>query len=327
MSLKDYLHVFSRIIFPVALNDKRLSRPSASNLGVPIYHRRRRDWHDDQKLIVELAEVIKGNSNLYDINSEASQSFLKKTSEMQTVGFQENADAMLLAIWIRESLVKLSNKHGNYDLRVHKIEMPNDFDALLSQRDNHMTKAGFNRPTLSLSTLFPDRKLRGFALERIQVLHRGDIVEYLSSLISREKDSLLGYSATIMDLIHICQHKLKTRNIPSISRFCTDECDIWVPSLKLGIDVRNAWNQESEENLINLLHTTINKLKAEYLAIVCPDDLSDLAFHALREIERNSAVSNLSIIRAGDFGKYLDRIIEIRLPDLKRFKKAGEIPL
>lgn len=289
------------------------NKPSASKLGVPIFHRRRRDWTDDQKLIEEFIHSVKNNPDLYNQDSKPFQDFITQSALISANGYQDNADAMLLATWIRENLVKLSNSHGNYDLRVHSIELPDDLASMLANRETKLTRSGLARSTLSLSTLFPDPKLRGFALERIQVLHRGDIVEYLNSLVSREKESLLGYSATIMDLIHICEHKLKLRGIPTVCKFSTDECDIWIPSLKLGVEVRNSWDDESKESLINLLTASNQKFKPKYLSIVCPDDLSDLAFHALREIERNNIVKNLSIIRAGDFGQYLDRIMDAQV--------------
>ena len=289
---------------------------SSSNLGVPVYHRRRRDWHDDEKLIVELSNLISKQPNLYNKSSKAVLNFEKKVNQITQLGFRENADAMLLATWIRECLVKLSNKFGNYDLRVHAIEIPEDIDELLNKKESLLTRSGFTRHNLSLSTLFPDPKVRGFALERIQVLHRGNIVEYLASLVSKEKDSLLGYSATIRDLIHICLHKLEARSTPAKCSFSTDECDIWVPSLKLGIEVRNSWDDQSMESLLNVLNNTNRRSGARFLSVVCPDDLSDLAFHSLRDVERKGTVQNLTIIRIGDFGKYLDRIIESKSPKL-----------
>ena len=299
-------------------NTRSTSKPSATKIGVPIFHRRRRDWTDDQKLIEEIILSIKTNNTLYEAQSKHCKIFIEQAREIVSNGYQNNADVMLFATWIRENLVKLSNKHGNYDLRVHAIELPQDLKSLLANREKTLTRSGLNRSNVSLSTLFPDAKLRGFALERIQVLHRGDIIEYLNSLVSRERDSLLGYSATIMDLIHICEHKLKLREVEILTNFSTDECDIWVPNLKLGIEIRNSWNEDSQAELINILNTTNSRLHARFLAVVCPDDLSDLAFHALREMERNQLIDNLSIIRAGDFGKYLDKIIESQLPALSK---------
>ena len=76
--------------------------------------------------------------------------------------------------------------------------------------------------------------------------------------------------------------------------------------------------QSAIEGESNILNTTNSRLHARFLAVVCPDDLSDLAFHALREMERNQLIDNLSIIRSGDFGKYLDKIIESQLPALSK---------
>jgi len=283
---------------------------SASKLGVPIFHRRRRDWTDDQKLIEQFSSIINSHPSLYDPSADSTINFLKHLNGIAGSGYRDNADALLIANWMRESLLALSRKNGNYDLRIHAIQLPSNLQEILHQQENNLTRNGFSRITPSLSTLFPDPKIRGFALERIQVLHRGDIVEYLNSLVSREKESLMGYSATIMDLIHICEHKLKLRKIPIVCRFETNECDIWVPSLKLGVEIRNYWDDNSRDSLISVLNTTNNNLKADFLTVVCPDDLSDLAFHSLREIERNESVNNLSVIRIGDFGKFLDKIIE-----------------
>lgn len=292
---------------------------SASKLGVPIFHRRRRDWTDDQKLIEQINSIINDHPTLYDQNADTTINFLDYLQGIAESGYRNNADAMLLANWLRECMLALSRKYGNYDLRVHAIQLPASLQEILYQQENNLTRNGFSHMTPSLSTLFPDPKLRGFALERIQVLHRGDIVEYLSSLVSKEKESLMGYSATIMDLIHICEHKLKLRQVPTVCRFESNECDIWVPSLKLGIEVRNYWDDNTRESLISVLKTSNNILKADFLVVVCPDDLSDLAFHSLREIERNKSVDNLRVIRIGDFGKFLDKLIENKkaVPTLK----------
>ena len=45
--------------------------------------------------------------------------------------------------------------------------------------------------------------------------------------------------------------------------------------------------------------------------MVTPDDLSDESFLQLREIEKRGVFENLSVIRIGDFGSYLDQIVEI----------------
>ena len=42
-----------------------------------------------------------------------------------------------------------------------------------------------------------------------------------------------------------------------------------------------------------------------------PDDLSDELFLHLRDIEKREVFDNLSVIRIGDFGNYLDQVIEI----------------
>ena len=72
-----------------------------------------------------------------------------------------------------------------------------------------------------------------------------------------------------MDLIHICEHKLKLREVEILTNFSTDECDIWVPNLKLGIEIRNSWNEDSQAELINILNTTNSRLHARFLAVVC----------------------------------------------------------
>ena len=288
------------------------NRPRASKLGMPIYHRRRRDWKDDRSLILEVLEALQGNNKLYDISNPGVKNFLTKVEAIKKIGFETNADALLLGIYLRESLLKLSKKQGNYDLRVHTLDFPDDLSRALLQTEKKLTKSGLKpMPSVSLDTLFPDPKIRGFALERMHILHRGDLITYLNSLVSKERDSLLGYSATIKDLIHICEHKIEQRKLVTQNRFTADEVDIWVPGLSLGIEVRDCWESKHEEDLFHLLKTMISRKKAKFLAIVCPDDLSDLTFHALREIERQGKVDGLSIIRVGDFGKYLDQVIQL----------------
>ena len=279
---------------------------------MPIYHRRRRDWKDDRSLILEVQLAVQANANLYDLSSSGVKNFLTKVDAIKEIGFETNADALLLGIYLRESLLKLSKKQGNYDLRVHALDFPDDLSHALLQTEKKLTKSGLKpMPSVSLDTLFPDPKIRGFALERMHILHHGDLITYLNSLVSKERDSLLGYSATIKDLIHICEHKIEQRKLQMQNRFTADEVDIWVPGLSLGIEVRDCWESKHEEDLFHLLTTMIARKKAKFLAIVCPDDLSDLTFHALREIERQGKIEGLSIIRVGDFGKYLDQVIQL----------------
>ena len=44
------------------------------------------------------------------------------------------------------------------------------------------------------------------------------------------------------------------------------------------------------------------------MVVVVPDDLSDELFDLIRAVEKREVINNLSIIRIGDFGKYLDEI-------------------
>ena len=112
-------------------------------------------------------------------------------------------------MWIREELSKLFHKKNGYNLKVHAINIPTDLPKVLHKRDLMFTKSGIKYVRdISLESIFPDPKIRGFALERIQLLHRGDVISYINSLVAKEKDSLITYSATIMDLIHICQRKV-----------------------------------------------------------------------------------------------------------------------
>jgi hypothetical protein len=82
-----------------------------------------------------------------------------------------------------------------------------------------------------------------------------------------------------------------------------------VPSLSLGVEVRDSWNANEEIEIIRVLSDTNFRLRAMNLCLVSPDDLSDNAFLKLREIEKRGVIENLSVIRIGDFGNYLDQLI------------------
>ena len=144
----------------------------------------------------------------------------------------------------------------------------------------------------------------------MQVLHHGDLIAYLASLVSKE-ESLSTHSASIMDLIHICEHKLSMLQIDVRKRYLVGETDLWVPVLSLGIEIRNCWEKEDETSLIRTLSDTNFRLQARHLVVVVPDDFSDEPFELLREIEKRNVIENLSIIRVGDFGNYLEKIKEI----------------
>ena len=144
----------------------------------------------------------------------------------------------------------------------------------------------------------------------MRLLHKGNLISYLNYLVANERTSLNGDSAKIFDLIQICQEKLKRRNLKVVSNFTANEVDLWVPGLGLGIEVRDEIYQGNNENedLITILENTNVSKKTKFLAVVCPDNLPDLIFHNWREIEREGIVSNLSIIRIGDLGMYLDKL-------------------
>lgn len=285
-------------------------RPKASTIGTPIYHRKRRNWQDDRDLLMELAKVVKKLDGPYDYFSPNIKGFSDKVELIERQGFEENPDAYFLAMWVREKLSELLITQGSYNLQVHPINIPADINAVIKMEEKKSTKTGNEgQANISLAHLFPNPKLRAFALERIQMLHRGDLIAYLSALVARERESLLSSSASIMDLIHICEHKLNIRKLAVRKRFTVGETDLWVPSLSLGIEVRDSWNPNEEIEIIRVLSDTNFRLRASNLCLVSPDDLSDEAFLKLREIEKRGVIENLSVIRIGDFGNYLDELV------------------
>ena len=120
----------------------------------------------------------------------------------------------------------------------------------------------------------------------MQVLHHGDLIAYLASLVSKEKESLSTHSASIMDLIHICEHKLSMLQIDVRKRYLVGETDLWVPALSLGIEIRNCWEKEDETSLIRTLSDTNFRLQARHLVVVVPDDFSDETFELLRKSKK-----------------------------------------
>lgn len=285
-------------------------RPKASTIGTPIYHRKRRNWQDDKDLLTELVAVIKRLDGPYDYFSPNVKGFVAKVELIEKHGFEENPDAYFLAMWVREKLSELLITQGSYNLQVHPINIPHDINAVIKMEEKKATKSGKDgQPNISLAHLFPNPKLRAFALERVQMLHKGDLIAYLSSLVARERESLLSSSASIMDLIHICEHKLNLRKLTVRKRYTVGETDLWVPSLSLGVEVRDSWNPNEEIEIIRVLSDTNFRLRAANLCLVSPDDLSDEAFLKLREIEKRGVIGNLSVIRIGDFGNYLDELV------------------
>jgi len=282
---------------------------TASSLATPIFHRRRRDWRDDQYLIEDCVQSISSEKNKGFNKQQNKKLFLDLAHEIESAGYQSNPTALHLAMWIREQLVILGAKQGGYDLRVHTLSIPSNLTDLIHKKEKELSSFELqNGNQLSLKHLFPDPEIRSFVLERIQLLHKGSLLSYLSSLVSRERDSLHGESATIMDLIHICEEKIKRRDLEISSTFQANVVDMWVPSLYLGIEVRDALSSDNRQELIQLIENTIRSKRAKYIALVCPDDLSDLIFHKWRELEKEPSFVNLSVLRIGDFGNYLDKL-------------------
>jgi hypothetical protein len=296
-------------------DSSNFKRPKASTIGTPVYHRRRRDWKDDRDLLEELAAEANRVDGPYDFYDKAVTAYRQKIQSFQEKGFETNKEAFFMAMWVREQLSELCRKQGNYHLSVHPLSFPQDLDKTINGVEKRATQSGFAPPQQepSLSALFPEPELRNFARERMQMLHRGDLNSYLSSLVSKERDSLVTNSASIMDLIHICEHKLNLRNIKFDKRYVVGETDLWIPSLALGIEVKNTWDEREEIVMMNTLSNTNFRLRARHLVVVVPDSLSDDSFEMIREIERREVFNNLSILRIGDLGNYLDKIKEIEM--------------
>ena len=290
-------------------NSPHFKRPKASTIGTPVYHRKRRDWKDDRNLLEELAAGVNRVGGPYDYYEPGVLAFREKIRVFREKGYETNDDAYFLCTWIREQLGVLSRTQGSYDLRVHPLTFPEDLDRVISGVEKRSTQSGLEEKNeISLSTLFPEPQLRNFARERMQILHKGDLKSYLSALVAKERDSLTGNSSTIMDLIHICEHKLAMRNAEVTKRFLVGETDLWVEPWALGIEVRTSWKPENETELLSILSDTNFRLRARHLVVVVPDDLSDELFDLIRIVEKRDVINNLSIIRIGDFGKYLDEI-------------------
>ena len=290
---------------------KSFRKPKASTIGTPIYHRKRRTWQDDKDLLEELLEILKKIDSPYDYFDSKVKNLREKIESFAAYGFEENIEVFLMAMWIREKLTELTIKQGSYNLQVHAIEIPESIDQVLKTEETKATKSNAKTPlNVSLSELFPNHRLRAFALERIQMLHRGDLAAYLSSLVAKEKSSLMSCSASIMDMISICEHKLDLRKLEVSKKFSVGESDLWIPDMSLGVEVRDSWDENKEIEIIRTLSDTNFRKRALHLCLVTPDDLSDTEFIKLRDIEKRNVIENLSVIRIGDFGPYLDEIMK-----------------
>ena len=289
----------------------RFDRPRASTIGTPVYHRRRRDWKDDRDLIEEVAASVNKLDGPYEYYDKGVFAFREKVKGYREVGYENNKNVFYLGIWLREKLSEMSRNQASYDLRVHTIPFPEDLEPAILKIENKTFNPAQNKSeTLSLDTLFPDPHLRSFARERMQMLHHGDLIAYLSSLVLKEKESLLSNSASIMDLIHICEYKLSALKLEIRKRYSVGETDLWIPSLSLGVEIRNTWEKNDEISLIQTLSDTNFRLQSRHLVVVVPDDISDESFELLRAIERRQVIENLSIIRVGDFSEYVSKIQE-----------------
>ena len=290
---------------------KSFRKPKASTIGTPIYHRKRRTWRDDKDLLEELLEILKKIDSPYDYFDSKVKNLREKIESFAANGFEENIEVFLMAMWIREKLTELTIKQGSYNLQVHAIEIPESIDQVLRTEETKATRSNAKTPlNVSLSELFPNHRLRAFALERIQMLHRGDLAAYLSSLVAKEKSSLMSCSASIMDMISICEHKLDLRKLKVSKKFSVGESDLWIPDISLGVEVRDSWDENKEIEIIRTLSDTNFRKRALHLCLVTPDDLSDTEFIKLRDIEKRNVIENLSVIRIGDFGPYLDEIMK-----------------
>ena len=283
----------------------------ASTIGTPIFHRKRRGWKDDRDLLLEVLSILRKIDSPYDYFDHKVKSFREKIENFKETGFEENYEVFLLAMWLREQLSELTIKQGSYNLKVHEIIFPDDVEEILRSEETKLTRRNANpKVKISLSELFPNPRLRAFALERIQMLHRGDIVAYISALVAKEKSSLMSCSASILDMINICEHKLDVRKLKVVKKFSVGESDLWVPALSLGIEVCDTWSENKEKEIIRTLCDTNFRKRALHLCLLTADDLSDVEFIKLRDIEKRNIIENLSVMRIGDFGPFLDELMK-----------------
>ncbi len=290
----------------------RFERPSATSIGTSIYHRRRRDWKDDRDLIEEVMTSINRLDGPYDYYDQGIFQFREKVKLFRKSGYENNKDVFHLGHWIRSSISELSKKQSSYDLRVHSLPFPNNLDHTIELLEKRGIGANLKKSNdFSLETLLPDPQLQSFARERMEILHHGDLSAYLSSLVSKEKESLLTNSASIMDLIHICDFKLSGMELEVTKKYSAGETDLWIPSISLGVEIRNSWDPVDEVVLIRTLSDTNFRLQARHLVVVVPDDMRQETFDIMRQVERRKVIENLSIIRVGDFSNYILKIKEI----------------
>jgi len=305
---KTYDHLFNQVQLHFM---PRFERPRASTIGTPVYHRRRSEWKDDRDLLEEVASTVNKIDGPYEYYSKGVFAFREKIKSFRAKGYESSNEVFYLGMWLREKINEMSKNQLSYDLRVHPIVFPENLQSAILEMEIQTKDRSELKKEISFESFFPDPELRSFARERTQVLHHGDLNAYLSSLVSKEKDSLMTNSASIMDLIQICEYKFSVLKIEVVKKYTVGETDLWVPSLSLGVEVRNTWTQEDETKLIRTLSDTNFRLRPRHLTVVVSDDLSNQTFDLLRQIEKRKVIENLSIIRIGDFTNYISKILEI----------------
>ena len=65
------------------------------------------------------------------------------------------------------------------------------------------------------------------------MLHRVILLHTYPPLSLKRNPLLMSCSASILDMINICEHKLDTRKLKVIKKFSVGETDLWVPQLSL----------------------------------------------------------------------------------------------
>ena len=191
-------------------------------------------------------------------------------------------------MWVREKLSELLITQGSYNLQVHPINIPHDINAVikLRKKSNRSPEKTVNRTFLWL-TFSRTQNLGHLPWRGCKCYTRRSYCLFIF-LGCKRKESLLSSSASIMDLIHICEHKLNLRKLTVRKRYTVGETDLWVPSLNLGVEVRDSWNPNEEIEIIRVLSDTNFRLKPANLCLVSPDDLSDEAFKTKRNRKAGS---------------------------------------
>ncbi len=281
----------------------------------PLHHVERNDWHDDRDLIEEVAATIDLPDSSYDHYKPGVLAFREWVNQFRKRGYDKSPEAFQLGSWLRELLAEKGRREGSYNLNTRPLFIPDDLNEVIRERKSkgegeEETKDGEAELPAVFNEVLTTGETRTFAQKRAEALHDGNLADYLSFLVEKERNAMGKPSHGIADLLDGCRLHMARRKLKFVENYMVGETDFWIPTLSLGVEAVLNWKAEKEQRILGVIGQTKFRLQAKNFAIVASLDIPEHQYDVIRDIENRKVFDNLRVLRIDKLGEYLNEILD-----------------